>query len=146
MEAFVVYLGFVTFSFVGAREIAGFMGDPTAYFVAGAAFAGHITGGIGGLMHEKKWGHVTGVLSLAVSLLVIVTGASLLIGHVWPLAAAVGAAGSGIFYWLAERSNTRRKAQKRKLISDRVMVTLVMVPCLAVIALAVAVGYATGWY
>lgn len=146
MELIVAYIGFVALSFVGAHEVAGFLGEPSAYVVAGAAFAGHIAGAIGGMGYEKKWGTVTGVLSLAVSLLMIVAGASLLIGQVWPLAAAAGALASGGICWLAFRISEKRVADGRPPIHAKAMVALAIIPCLAIIALSIAVGIATGWY
>lgn len=146
MELIAAYLGYLGLSFVGAHAVAGYLGEPSAYIVAGAAFAGHIVGAIAGMGHEKKWGQVAGVVSLILSALMIVAGASVLIEQTWPLMAAAGVLASGIALWLAHLSNEKRKAQDRPALSSRVMGWLIAVPFIGVIALSVAVSVATGWY
>ncbi|MCC3292888.1 hypothetical protein [Arthrobacter sp. zg-Y1110] len=146
MELVAIYLGFLAFSFVGAHEVAVFLGEPSAYIVAGTALAGHITGAIAGIAYEKKWGQVTGIAGLILSLIMIVAGASALIEQAWPLIAAAGVLASAGVAWLAYLSNNKREAQGRPSISSKTMGFLIGVPFLAVIALSVAVGIATGWY
>lgn len=146
MELIAIYLGFLAFSFVGAHQVTLYMGDSTAYILAGAALAAQIAGGIAGLGYEKKWGKVTGIAGLTLSALLIAAGASVLVGKPWPLVATVGALGSGLVFWLAVRYSDRRQERGGRPFSNRVLGTLAFIPLMAIIAVSIAVGLATGWF
>lgn len=146
VELIVFYLGFVLASFGGAHLVAGFLMAPTPYIVAGAALAGHIVGAVVGLSQEKRWGNVTGILSLATSALLVVAGASVLLQRWWPLTAAAGISASALLYWAAHQINVKRGAAGRDPIHTNVMVALALIPAVAVTVLASAIAVATGAY